>query len=144
MDKYKTSTLGQALKKVYRGEITVRDSVGIAENEIREVFSTSFDAVKAPDADTGFFGDHVGVCPLCGGEVIKGRYGYGCKEYKARCQFRINSKICQKIISISNARALLENKKTPKIEGFISKNNKPFAAYLVLGEDGKITFSFDN
>ncbi|MBQ3083906.1 MAG: DNA topoisomerase III, partial [Clostridia bacterium] len=33
MDKYKTSMLGQALKKVYRGELQVADSVAIARDE---------------------------------------------------------------------------------------------------------------
>ncbi|HBK02317.1 MAG TPA: DNA topoisomerase III, partial [Clostridiales bacterium] len=38
MDKYKTSELGQALKKVYRGEISVGDSVDLAKTAIQEVF----------------------------------------------------------------------------------------------------------
>ena len=38
MDKYKTSRLGQALKKVYHGEMTIDESVKMAENEIRQVF----------------------------------------------------------------------------------------------------------
>ena len=40
MDKYKTSELGKALKSVFRGEITVEDSVGLAEKEIAEVKRT--------------------------------------------------------------------------------------------------------
>lgn len=38
MDKYKTSQLGQALKKVYRGEIMISDSVKMAQDEIKSVF----------------------------------------------------------------------------------------------------------
>ena len=37
MDKYKTSQLGQALKRVFRGECTIFDSVSLAENEIKEL-----------------------------------------------------------------------------------------------------------
>ena len=39
MDKYKTSELGKALKQVYHDEITVDDSVKLAEDEITEVFN---------------------------------------------------------------------------------------------------------
>ena len=41
MDKYKTSELGKALKKVFRGEFTIDDSVKIAENEIKELLVNS-------------------------------------------------------------------------------------------------------
>ena len=81
MDKYKTSELGQALKKVYRGDITVNDSVLLAEKEISEVFEHKDSALET-DTDTGFYGDEVGDCPVCGNKVVKGRYGYGCMGYK--------------------------------------------------------------
>ena len=141
MDKYKTSTLGQSLKKVYRGEIEVKDSVNLARQEIEEVFSKKELPVEK-DTDTGFYGDYVGVCPSCGNEVKKGRYGYGCTNYKNGCKFRINSVICKRIISISNARLLLENGKTSKIQGFTSKNGKAFDATLKL-QDSEIVFDFN-
>ena len=37
MDKYKTAEVGKALKKVFRGEFTINDSIEIAKNEIKEV-----------------------------------------------------------------------------------------------------------
>ena len=63
MDKYKTSVLGQALKKVYKGAISVGDSVKQAESEISEVFDRTPKAIGL-DTDTGFYGDLVGKCPL--------------------------------------------------------------------------------
>ena len=45
MDKYKTSEMGQALKKVFRGVMTVEDSTHLAEEEIREVFSHKDEAL---------------------------------------------------------------------------------------------------
>ena len=38
MDKYKTSELGQALKKVYHNELTINDTVNLACAEIKRVF----------------------------------------------------------------------------------------------------------
>ncbi|MBQ7096120.1 MAG: topoisomerase C-terminal repeat-containing protein [Clostridia bacterium] len=140
MDKYKTSTLGQALKKVYRGEMQVEESVALAQAEIQEIF-TKKEQTRATDTDTGFFGDEVGPCPLCGGKVVKGRYGYGCLAYKEGCKFRINSVILQRTIPLSAARNLLAVGRSQKLSGFISKNGKSFDAILRL-QDGKIIFDF--
>lgn len=140
MDKYKTSELGQALKKVYRGDITVDDSVSLACREISAVFEHKDEALET-DTDTGFYGDRVGICPVCGKEVVKGRYGYGCMGYKEGCKFRIGSFICKRPISISNARKILSEGISSEIQGFISKNGKPFNARLKL-EGDKVVFDF--
>ncbi len=142
MDKYKTSQLGQALKKVYRGEMSTDGAVSLAKAEISKVFELS-DVPPETDKNDGFYGDKAGNCPLCKKDVVKGRYGYGCLGYKDGCKFRINGYILKRVISLSNAKLLLETGKTSKIEGFISKNGKAFDAYLKLGEDGNITFEFD-
>ncbi len=136
MDKYKTSELGKALKKVYRSEMSIDDSVSLACNEIREIF-----ALKSQDKDTGFFGDVIGKCPLCGNEVMKNRYNYGCKNYK-ECKFKIPTSICNRVISVSHAKMLLEKGETSKIEGFVSKAGKTFSAKLKL-EGEKIIFDFN-
>ena len=144
MDKYKTSELGKALKKVFHGQMTVPESVGLAEKEIAEVFA----GVRTPqppetDTDDGFFGDIVGKCPLCGNDVARTKFGYGCRGYRDNgCKFTVRNVICGRIISVSNMKLLLTNGKTSQIRGFISKNGKPFDAYLKL-ENGKVVFDFD-
>ncbi len=140
MDKYKTSVLGQALKKVYRGTITVEDSVKQAQDEIAEVFDRTPKTIEL-DTDTGFYGDLVGKCPVCGKDVIRGKYGYGCMGYKEGCKFRLGSFICKRAISISNARLLLTEGRTAEIQGFTSKNGKLFNARLKL-EGDRAVFDF--
>ena len=140
MDKYKTSVLGQALKKVYRGAITVDDSVKQAQDEIAEVFDRTPKTIEL-DTDTGFYGDLVGKCPVCGKDVIRGKYGYGCMGYKDGCKFRLGSFICKRAISISNARLLLSEGRTAEIQGFTSKNGKLFNARLKL-EGDRAVFDF--
>ena len=141
MDKYKTSYLGQALKKVYKGEITVKDSILLTQNEINRVFNKS-EVPYEKDADDGFIGDNVGVCPLCGGNVVRTKFGYGCDGYKDGCKFSVNNVILDRVISLSHMKMLLETGKTGKIDGFISKKSgKPFSAVLKL-EDGKVAFEF--
>ncbi len=140
MDKYKTSTLGQALKKVYRGVMTVDESVALAQEEIQAVFAPN-EAPIETDTDMGFFGQEVGLCPLCGKAVKRGQYGYVCSGYRDGCTFQVGLVICRRVLSVSNMRKLLQTGKTAKISGFTSKTGKPFDAVLAL-EDGKIKFEF--
>lgn len=140
MDKYKTAELGRALKKVFRGEMSVDESVSLAKAEIAEVFQKK-DLPTELDTDTGCFMDVVGKCPVCGRDVLRYRYSYGCSGYKEGCAFRVNTSICKRNISVSNMKMLLESGRTSKIQGFISKSGKPFDAALKL-ENGKAVFDF--
>ncbi len=143
MDKYKTSELGRALKGVYRGNLSVSDSVELAIKEIRDVFEPKNGESLEIDTDDGFFGDIVGKCPVCKNDVVKGRYGYGCKGYKDGCVFKIGGVICKRVISKANATLLLESGTTSKIQGFISKSGNRFDAKLKL-DNNKVVFDFDD
>ena len=136
MDKYKTSQLGQALKRVYRGEMTIEQSVEIAQNEIKEVFESN------KKADNGFFGEKIGGCPLCGKDVVRGRFAYGCIGAKEGCEFRVNFKILGATITKEQAQKLLEKGISDNIT-FTSKAGKPFDSKLKLDAIGKITFDFN-
>lgn len=141
MDKYKTAELGKSLKKVFHGEIEINDSVKLAAREISEVFSRRTEKPEL-DTDDGFVGDIVGKCPVCGREVARTRYGYGCAGYKEGCKFSVSNVICGRVISVSNIKQLLETGKTYKIEGFVSKRTgNRFSAQLKL-ENGKAVFDF--
>ena len=90
----------------------------------------------------GYFGEEVGVCPLCGGTVTRTKFGYGCSNYREKnCRFSINQAICSRIISPANVRLLLANGVTSKIRGFVSKNGKTFDAFLAL-EGDRVVFRF--
>lgn len=141
MDKYKTSELGKSLKKVFRGEMEIKDSVSLAAREIKAVFEKK-ELAPEYDTDYGFVGDCVGKCPICGREVVRTRYGYGCAGYRDGCKFSVSSIICSRVISIANIKMLLETGKTSKIEGFVSKRTgNKFAARLKL-ENGRAVFDF--
>ena len=141
MDKYKTSQLGQALKKVYHGKMAIEDAIALTEKELSEIFSSK-DVPLEMDTDHGFIGDDVGPCPLCDGRIRRTKFGYGCSNYKENgCKFTINAYILGRSISKSNVQMLLTNGKTSKIKGFTSKNGKKFDAFLKL-ENGKIVFEF--
>ena len=136
MDKYKTSQLGQALKKVYRGEMTVDDSVEMAKREINEIFVTD------KKENTGYYGDVEGKCPLCGKNVTKGKYGYNCSGYKDGCKFSIGANILGAKINLTDAQKILNGEKTDPL-AFTSKDNKKFTARLKL-DNGKVVFDFSD
>ena len=143
MDKYKTSQLGQALKKVYRGTMEIAESVQLAENEIADVFAKKEETNLSIDSETGFFGDVVAKCPLCGKDVKRFRTFYGCTGYKDGCKFLVGISICGRAISIANLQMLIETGHTALIQGFVSsKTKKTFDAALKL-DNGRAVFDFE-
>ena len=139
MDKYKTSEMGKALKQVYRNEITIDNSVDLAKKEIDSIFNQKKLPIEE-DYDSGFYGDYIGKCPLCGKDILKNRYGYGCTGYKDGCKFKINGVICKRIISKDNAIKLLNDDKLQKemIENqkkIINKNSANDLVNLVISLD---------
>lgn len=142
MDKYKTSELGRALKKIYHGQMAVREGVALAEKEIGEVFEKK---VMPPETDTddGFLGDEICPCPLCGGTIRRTKFGYGCSGYKEGCKFTVNRVICGRVISKENIRLLVTTGRTAKIQGFVSpRTGKTFDAALRLeGTQAKFDFA---
>ena len=136
MDKYKTSRLGQALKKVYHGEMTIDESVKMAENEIRQVFETD------KNAGSGFYGDVIGKCPKCGKNVARGRYSYACEDFPDKCDFKINLRILGCPVPKEQAAKLLTNGKTDKMNFTSLKTSKVFSSSLKLDESKKVVFDF--
>ena len=87
----------------------------------------------------------IGKCPKCGGKVFDTDAGYICERGQAekkRCTFKIGKEILQQPVDREQAQKLLEKGKTDLLDKFISKAGKPFPAYLVMDEKGKVTFEF--
>lgn len=87
----------------------------------------------------------LGNCPKCGGEVIEGKKGFGCSNWRKGCAFVLwKTPICGKILTPHQVRQLIKTGKTPLIKGFKSKSGQSFAAYLVWenAAEAKLTFKF--
>lgn len=87
------------------------------------------------------------VCPLCGGEIVRTMFGYGCSNYNKEdaehsCRFAVNNKIAGLKISDSVVKQLLTHKKTDVIQGFLAKSGAKFDAPLKLTADGQVVFDF--
>jgi len=72
------------------------------------------------------------ICPKCKkGKIIKGKNAYGCSEYKAGCNFKVDFTLFDKNLTEKQIFTLITKGKTTKIKGF--KVNEKI-------EDGEIKF----
>ncbi len=87
----------------------------------------------------------LGKCPKCGGNVYESETDYICERSQndtRRCTFKIGKTILQQPVSREQAVKLLHERKSDMMKEFISKAGKPFPAWLVLDDKGKVTFEF--
>ncbi len=87
----------------------------------------------------------VGKCPRCGSKVFDTEAGYLCEKSQAEakaCKFKIGKTILEQPIEPAQAQKLLTTHKSDLLDKFISKSGKPFPAFLVMDEKGKVTFEF--
>jgi DNA topoisomerase-3 len=78
------------------------------------------------------------VCPKCKQGIVKepnGQNFYGCSRYREGCNFNLNETIAKKTLTPKQVETLCTKGKTGLLKGFISKQGKPFEAYLTLGEE---------
>jgi DNA topoisomerase-3 len=103
-------------------------------------------ANNAPLPKLDFTGKEVvGQCPKCGSKVFATEAGYLCERSQAEvkpCKFKLGLEILQQPIAPEQARKLLAAGKSDLMDKFISKAGRPFPAYLVMDEKGKVTFDF--
>lgn len=84
-------------------------------------------------------------CPVCGGDIVKTMFGFGCANYSKdnpdSCRFSIG-KIAGVALKEAQVKELLTRKKTDVIKGFIAKTGMKFDAPLKLTPEGQVTFDF--
>ena len=88
----------------------------------------------------------LGKCPACGNRVFESAMAYVCEKSTGAaksCAFRTGKIILQRQIDRAQMEKLLATGKTDLIEKFISKKGRPFKAFLVVGEGGKVGFEFE-
>ena len=88
------------------------------------------------------------VCPMCGGQIQKTSFGYGCMNYDQQnpqsCRFAIGT-LAGRDLTESQVKSLLTDGRTETIRGFKSKTGKKFDACVALETDetGRKYLKFD-
>jgi len=80
-----------------------------------------------------------GICPICGGKIIKGKRGYGCSNWRAQdggCRFVIWETINGKKLTPSNIKTLTAGKAIRKYV-FREQSGRKFKAKLKLEKGGR-------
>jgi DNA topoisomerase-3 len=87
----------------------------------------------------------VGKCPACGSPVFEDGMNYICEKAARRqgCAFRTGKVILQRPLELDQLKKLLTTGRTDLLDKFISKKGRPFKAFLVVGEGGKVGFEFE-
>lgn len=110
-------------------------------------WSVRFDFSTPPPA--GQTPGYLGKCPVCGGNIIEGKKGFGCDRWREKdggCRFVIWKNIAGREISPVSVIQLVEKGGTDILFGFVSKSGNAFSARLKLQDDGsgipKVVFDF--
>ena len=101
---------------------------------------------KEPEPKLDFTGQEpIGNCPKCGARIFETDSQYVCEKSQADskpCKFRSGKVILQQPVDRAQMHKLLNAGRTDLLPKFVSKAGRPFAAHLVVGEDGKVGFEF--
>lgn len=88
----------------------------------------------------------IGKCPRCGGKVFESESQYICERVQSEkkpCKFKSGKIILEQPVERSQMEKLLREGRTDLLQAFVSsKTGRPFAAWLVTDDDGKVTFEF--
>ena len=88
----------------------------------------------------------LGKCPKCHHSVYEHGLHYVCEKsigITRSCDFKTGKIILERPIEREQITKLLDTGKTDLLTKFISKKGRPFSAYLIRNEDGKISFEFE-
>lgn len=117
-----------------------------APREAKAKGKTRAAAASEPRPKIDFTGQEpVGKCPKCGGAVFETETDYVCANSQADqkpCKFRIGKVILHQPVERAQAAKLLTQGRTDLLQKFISRKGRPFAAYLVMEDGGKVGFEF--
>ncbi|MGC6605462.1 MAG: DNA topoisomerase 3 [Lentimonas sp.] len=84
----------------------------------------------------------LGVCPVCGGDVVESKKAWGCSNWRNGCKFVIWKMMAQREIPEAIAKQVLTNGISEQLSGFRSKAGNEFDAKLKLvGQEVKFDFS---
>ena len=80
--------------------------------------------------------EHASVdCPKCHvGKMMKGKWAFGCNQFKSGCDFKINFEFLNKTLTDKQLITLIQKRKTSIIKGFMIEGEK-VSGFLKLNSD---------
>ncbi len=138
-----TAKWEEKLKLVEDGKYNKDDFLNEISDLISEIISSISSSKKITNNQPQ--AEKYGECPICKkGELIKGKKGVGCSDWKSGCKFVIWLTVAKKKLPEKEIKNLIKDGKTGLIKGFKSKKDKPFDAVLKFDDEFKVVFDFEN
>ncbi len=102
---------------------------------------------KGPVVKADFTGQEpLGKCPRCGAQIYELDSQYLCEKFqteKKPCRFKASTVVLEQPLERGQMTKLLAAGKTDLLSDFVSsKSGRPFAAWLILDDTGKVSFEF--
>ena len=119
-----------------KGELTREEFMAEIEQMTRHIVGQA----KGFDSDTipGDFGKLDTPCPKCGGEIHENYKKFQCQN----CDFSMWKIIAGRQLELDEAQTLLRDKSVGPLDGFRSKQGRPFSANLKLTAENEVQFDF--
>ena len=121
-----TADWENALTLVAKGELPMEDFMADIENMVSELIHTYH---EVSDEQKKMFAQEqaaLGVCPNCGGQVVKGKFGAYCLK---KCGMNV-SRVMGAALTDAQVKDMLAGKKI-LLKGLKSKAGKPYDAYII-------------
>ena len=121
-----TADWENALTLVAKGELPMEDFMADIENMVSELIHTYH---EVSDEQKKMFAQEqaaLGVCPHCGGQVVKGKFGAYCVK---KCGMNV-SRVMGAALTDAQVKDMLAGKKI-LLKGLKSKAGKPYDAYII-------------
>ena len=118
----------------YKSEVFMEEIINFTKEIIEKIKKADLSKLKSSET--------IGLCPLCGKEVVEEVRTYSCTNKE--CSFKVWKKIMTANLTKDDIKSLLNNKKTDSPIQFKSKEGKKFKAYLTLKDDGATGLEFIN
>ncbi|MCX6084240.1 MAG: DNA topoisomerase, partial [Caldiserica bacterium] len=133
-----------SLRKIEKGSLDNVEFLKRIEGFTRQMIE-KIKGYEAPTQIGIVSAEPLGVCPICGGNVLERPSSYVCEHHgrkKTDCKFSIPKLILRRPISREEALQLMTEKRTGMLDGFVSKRGFKFSARLLLKPDNKLEWEF--
>lgn len=132
-----TASWEKGLAQIESGEVSKEQY----QEKLNSYVRKSVEEIKSKQAKQGEpdenLGIILGICPLCGGDIVTTRFGCGCSNYKEKgCWFSLPS-FALKQMDNEQLDKLFTKGKTDVINNLIGKSGKKFAASFYIDHENK-------
>ena len=121
-----TADWENALTLVAKGELPMEDFMADIEKMVSELINTYHEVSDEQKKMFAQEQEALGVCPNCGGQVVKGKFGAYCVK---KCGMNV-SRVMGAALTDAQVKDMLAGKKI-LLKGLKSKAGKPYDAYII-------------